>query len=712
MIRTKIALACAAALASVAAHAQQKSPEPAEQPAATVKVTANADSLRRNDTASRTVVTRDEILKYGDQSVIDVLKRLPGVTIGGGAPRMRGLGAGYTQVLVNGERPPAGFSLETLAPDQIEKIEVIRAATAEYSTQAVAGTINVILSKSVAKASRDLKVNAGGSSVGRNYGLNAAISNKDGRLDYMLGANLAHLDNDWQRNTRTAIHRSHLLGELRDETTIGNRVATTINANARVTLQLDKHNTLTWQSFLNKGRFRNVEDIGTESVLGPAYVYPHFDWRGETDSTLGLSNLNWVVKFDGGGKLDTKAGASVSRHRQAVRRSGTDEAGALRFEGSQDAHSRDNGWTWTGKYSRPLGDGHAFATGWDAGNRRLEVRDSQRIGRQASGQPLELDTSYDASVKRLAVYVQDEWDVTSTWSLYLGVRWEGVQVGATGKDFGASTTRSSVPSPLLQSLWKLPSTKGGQVRFAVTRTYRAPELFQLVPRRTYTSVNDELSPDFAGNPNLEPELATGFDTAYEHYFQRGGMVSVSASSRRIDGYIRSTVRQQGERWVSFADNQGSADVRTVELEAKLPLNKFMPSAPQLELRGSLARNWSRVEHVPGPGNRLDRQPEWSANLGADYTRGGFKAGASFSFVSGGWTRSAIERWNYASVQRDLEAYAVVKLGPASQLRFAGLNLLQPGNPSGSIYEDAWSRHENSSRTRTHRSFRVQYELKL
>jgi hypothetical protein len=38
---------------------------------------------------------------------------------------MRGLGAGYTQMLVNGQRMhPAASSLEALAPDQIEKIEV------------------------------------------------------------------------------------------------------------------------------------------------------------------------------------------------------------------------------------------------------------------------------------------------------------------------------------------------------------------------------------------------------------------------------------------------------------------------------------------------------------------------------------------------------------------------------------------------------------
>ncbi|UUZ49236.1 TonB-dependent receptor plug domain-containing protein [Massilia sp. B-10] len=75
-----------------------------------VEITAAADGYdaRREDTASKIVVGHEEIVKYGDTSVLDVLKRLPGVTVSGasgrGEIRMRGLGSGYTQVLVNGER--------------------------------------------------------------------------------------------------------------------------------------------------------------------------------------------------------------------------------------------------------------------------------------------------------------------------------------------------------------------------------------------------------------------------------------------------------------------------------------------------------------------------------------------------------------------------------------------------------------------------------
>lgn len=127
---------------------------------------SSAYDPRRDDTASKIVVNHEEIVKYGDTSVLDVLKRVPGVTVSagngrGGEIQMRGLGSGYTQILINGERAPAGFSIDSLSPDVIEKIEVLRAASAEYSTRSIAGTINIVLKKAIKTAQRELKAGYG-----------------------------------------------------------------------------------------------------------------------------------------------------------------------------------------------------------------------------------------------------------------------------------------------------------------------------------------------------------------------------------------------------------------------------------------------------------------------------------------------------------------------------------------------------------------------
>ncbi|UUZ56510.1 Plug domain-containing protein [Massilia sp. H-1] len=65
-------------------------------------MSGSADT-RRTDPTGKLSVTRAEIERYGDSNLSAVLRRQSGVTVTNGEVRMRGLGSGYTQFLVNGE---------------------------------------------------------------------------------------------------------------------------------------------------------------------------------------------------------------------------------------------------------------------------------------------------------------------------------------------------------------------------------------------------------------------------------------------------------------------------------------------------------------------------------------------------------------------------------------------------------------------------------
>src|SRR5258706_3745369 len=127
----------------------------------------NTDSeLRRNSIVGKIVIGREEIERYGDTTVGEVLRRLPSVTLGGrpgrgGEIRLRGMGGGFTQILVDGERMPAGLALETLTADQIERIELFRAPTAEHGARAIAGTINIVLREPLQRRLNDLRLTLG-----------------------------------------------------------------------------------------------------------------------------------------------------------------------------------------------------------------------------------------------------------------------------------------------------------------------------------------------------------------------------------------------------------------------------------------------------------------------------------------------------------------------------------------------------------------------
>ncbi|HMR71089.1 MAG TPA: TonB-dependent receptor plug domain-containing protein, partial [Rubrivivax sp.] len=104
--------------------ARQAKPSAAAEAPQRIEVTGrrdDPDAARRRATAAKIVIDRQEIEAFGDSSLGEVLRRLPGITTGGtpgrgGAPRMRGLGSGYTRLLIDGEPIPPGFSLEQISP--------------------------------------------------------------------------------------------------------------------------------------------------------------------------------------------------------------------------------------------------------------------------------------------------------------------------------------------------------------------------------------------------------------------------------------------------------------------------------------------------------------------------------------------------------------------------------------------------------------------
>jgi outer membrane receptor protein involved in Fe transport len=175
-----------------------------------------------------------------------------------------------------------------------------------------------------------------------------------------------------------------------------------------------------------------------------------------------------------------------------------------------------------------------------------------------------------------------------------------------------------------------------------------------------------------GNPDLKPELALGIDAAYEREWAPGALFAVSASQRRIDDTTRNLVRfdAAGGRWVSQPENVGSATARTLQVETHFPLKT-------LNVRADVARNWSRVDAVPGPDNRLDQQVPLSANVGADWQSDRWSAGASFEFRQGGTVRVSTHQTVYLHAQRDLDLdlYAAWKLDAAAQLRVTAANVL-------------------------------------
>lgn len=224
---------------------------------------------------------------------------------------MRGLGNGYTQVLIDGERPPPGFSIDNLSPELVERIEIIRAATAEYSTQAVAGTVNIVMKKfSVSKR----EVNAGWYS-GTGYtsqNLSFNIADKAGTLAYSLGgySGLGTFGYDGTGST---------VGVDSNGKTILDR--TSRSANDGNNRWAGLYSTLAWtlpggDSFtmnptINLYRYASKNHSITQYLLGETTIYPISDGHNEGDGWNVGNSANWIIKMKTGAKLDLKVNLNV-----------------------------------------------------------------------------------------------------------------------------------------------------------------------------------------------------------------------------------------------------------------------------------------------------------------------------------------------------------------------------------------------------------------
>ncbi|HZX28232.1 MAG TPA: TonB-dependent receptor [Telluria sp.] len=639
-----------------------------------------ADAQRREDTVARVSVGREELARFGDPTLAGSLGRLPGVTMVAGEVRMRGLGDGYTQVLLNGQPVPPGFNLDSVPSDLVERVEILRGATAETGGRAIAGTINIVLRKRAGSARGEWK---------------AAVAQESGHVQAQ--ATLVRGERSADRNWLLALVAAHSGANARARTIetvpLGERSQASwfrsrqnrLSAAPRVEWTGEGGATTEWESWLDLARLRN-HGAADESVLaGAGSDFPDSRWRIASRLSSMRTEINSTRRM-GAARISAKFGATRDRRDSDYLFEGH---GADTLNRAVASNAIDTTWSATGKLRYPVAEGHSAALGWDlAWNRRSELR--LQSDSNAAGAPLGvLDADYVARVRRQAWYLQDEWTVVPQADLYLGLRHEGLQARTEGATLPAVRNDAASWSPMAQLLWRL----GGkdQLRLALARTYKPPQPSDLVPRR-YTQNNDNspLLPHFQGNPALRPELSRNLDLAWETYDAHGGMASVSAYARRIDGVMLQNLSEDGGGWVATPANGGLARLYGIELE-------WRRSFGRLDLRANGARNWSRVDGLPAPDNRLARQTPYSANIGADYRwSDAVQGGAAYSVQGGGWSRTNPLVRDYAGVARSFDLYLNLRLGQGRSLKFAGSNLLRQDQLREVRY-GAWSRYERSER---------------
>ena len=585
--------------------------------------------------------------------------------------------------MLDGERVAPGFSIDSLAPEQIERIEILRAPTAETGARAIAGTINIITREGYTKRLNNVQFTLGAEN-GRvqpqaSWSRNDTVAGLN--YNFSLSANRNDRQND---SSSTTVSRDLLTDAVvidqSDKSQVRER-RQGIQANGRLQWRGEQGESVTVMPLLiyGQGKTQRYGELTQTVGITPA---PYDLTETASAGSFRLLRLNgmWTRRLSEAARMEWRTGLGQSKS----------VSESLRLENStgslvrtlQDSTSAvENSLSLNGKFIQVLESEHSVTAGGELeSNRRTDTRTTLQ-----NSLPLLVDfgDAVQASSTRFAFYAQDDWVISPQWSAYAGLRWEGIKTQG-----GEVKNRSSVWTPLAHAVWKPTAESKDQVRFSLTRSYRSPTLQSLIARPSINNrfpapgANTPTHFDRAGNPSLLPELATGLDVAIERYLPGSGLLSANVFHRQISNYMRSQTALEVVSWanvpryVSRMQNVGAAVTQGLELEAKFRLTELITDGPKVDIRSNLSFFRSRVQSVPGPDNRLDQQPSYTANFGADYRvpNTPLSLGGNANWTPGYTTRLSDVQTAEQGKKVGLDAYALWVFSPTVQLRTTFSNI--------------------------------------
>jgi len=736
-------MSCCLAMPSIAVA--QDAPE--EQSLEEVVITGEIQYRNRTDTVAPELVYDQQFFEqFEPLSVGDQLSRVPGVAFTSDigerdAPQMRGLGEGFTQVLVNGRPIPGAGNDRTVFVDRIpaeiiDRIEIVRAPSADIDSQGIGGTINIIL-KDGASLPPGVIARVGGvfdvdnEELGGLGALSFSNRTDDRRVAYS-----ATFDVQQRYNTKV------LDQQLFDDTSPGfdpdsdgldmfepdNFDASTPSTNAvehqdqtdtresldmsfngdlsvelspsqRVRLDAFYLSTQRDESEDTQNYFRN-DDSGDDPGTGNDNDDVSDDpWElNETGrqtqeiqqdsygiSALYEADLSSSWSFESQGRYARFLESSTEDSFTTAVYDGDPEEGEREVIDSDDQEiSLDGSLTFNNDaFAERIGlVGFEFEIGV-AG--KLKTRDYSLRGFEDDndldfsdpGEEITNPTgsgNFNYEERRLDAFAQVELELSDTVTFQAGARVETTETetGLIGGATAENETAEFYPSAHLQ--WDV--GENGQIRASAARTVRRPLLDQLVPFADEETPGDD--DETIGNPNLGLETAWGIDVGYEHRLGQRGVVGVNFFHREVSdliSLINTGTPSGGGGFVYSYDNLGDGTVWGWEIDISTPLD-FIGLPETGFFANYTDLNSERVDPFTGITTTFNAQPEFVYNYGITHNIPSWNTSFGFSYREQGMSRSLflgeIEDQWYDG---NLEVFVEHRLTESMVIRLVGNNLL-------------------------------------
>ena len=604
-------------------------PEPATGSVAPpqVEIRSDASAQRRADVAGRQVVGRADLMRHGDSRLTDALQRVPGISVDGRGTgtelKLGGLGDGYTQILLNGEPLPRGVSLDSIALDSIERVEIVRGASVQQS-QAIAGSINLVTRRPMAVATRELKLQAA-SQLGRpQWSATVNLGDAWGRATWGLGV-VASLD-DLVWPARFVQERSEGGVGTQTQGTLTTRTLThkqerdrteALSLNPRLAWKHEEPGGSQWQLSTDHSLRYAVSRGGVVDQRAPQLGPPPA--QQSSDMALNYDRLFWRGRLQAqhrsadGARTELRLNLTHSSRDQQSRLLGLGFNGQRVQDTEVDGVAIDQSAVINLNHQRPLGGAHRLDMGAESEvARRREDRTQTEQNLPGGLPPQNLDERYDARVQRQALYVQDDWTLSAATALQAGLRLERLSTVSEGNVFDRVRQTHQLVGPVLR-LSTDPAPGLGTFKLGLSRGFKLPTPRDVMPRRYVPIEVSPTAPAQTGNPDLRPERAWSLDGSWQgKAAPLGGDVVLSAALRRIDDVILDRLNFDptvlNAPWLLQRFNGGRAWTASVEAELRGQA-RMLEGAP-LRWQASLALARSRLLDVVADRPALVGQPPW------------------------------------------------------------------------------------------------------
>ncbi|WP_396588677.1 TonB-dependent receptor domain-containing protein [Bermanella sp. R86510] len=506
--------------------------------------------------ASITLITKEELAQKPYMTLLDAVRNVEGVDVGEttdktgqGGISIRGMGADYTLILVDGKRQNnvgdiypnnfGGNQFNHIPPRElIERIEVIRGpASTLYGADALGGVINIITSKTTEKwqgslsHSRTIESND-------NYGNDSTteFSLSGPVVAEKLGIGIR--GSFYQRDASKPQYAPDLDpngNPIPRDLGYGSGGRTVDNENNNLGLRLDYHVTenqdLTFDYDMSKQEYDNTPESGknplgtTDSIdrlpmagyaLDQAFTRKQFSIRHE--GRWGWANsdvtLHRVTTSNDGRTLPLTALERLE-YNDLVDANATDEEIINTFlpRPERILETRQN--TLNVKFDSLIGR-HALVYGGQYIDAEME---DGAFGMTGSG----YSEGKAQPHEQWAVFVEDNVQLTSSFTLTAGVRHDNHNI------FGGHT------SPRLYGNWEL--TPEWVIKGGVSTGYKAPLASDLFPGITGFGRQGTLP--FVGTPDLKPETSVNSEIAAYYNHRDGHNVNLTVFSNQFKDKIES-----------------------------------------------------------------------------------------------------------------------------------------------------------------------------